>query len=73
MDVICTVTLTYFVYFGKYLRSLEMTNTWWDKLRNYITSSHTVVIETEPTDKEKRDSNFNARVVRHINRKSRPD
>ena len=50
-----------------------MTNTWWDKLRNYITSSHTVVIETEPTDKEKRDSSIKVRVVRHINRKSRLD
>ena len=34
---------------------------------NWFTASHTVVTEEDVSEKEKRDANFNARVVRHIN------
>lgn len=44
MDAICTVTLIYFVYFGKYLQSLEMTNTWSDRKNNQLIDNMGLVI-----------------------------
>ena len=41
---ICTVTLIYFVYFGKYLQSLEMTNTWSDRKNNQLIDNMGLVI-----------------------------